>query len=171
MKNFNKYIIAALLGGTTMGFTSCSLDEYNPSNEGADAVFVTEKGMENLVNQMYYNFRWKFYGREDPCLYMEGSADIWQNIGSNYDYGKQLTRCVDLQGDRGQFANVWNRVYDNINVCNTIIGRLDDCKELSADKKYSFTNLNDFTESEGSDKLKIELPEKRSSVVFEYKVK
>ena len=123
MKNFNKYIIAALLGGTTMGFTSCSLDEYNPSNEGADAVFVTEKGMENLVNQMYYNFRWKFYGREDPCLYMEGSADIWQNIGSNYDYGKQLTRCVDLQGDRGQFANVWNRVYDNINVCNTIIGR------------------------------------------------
>ena len=27
MKNFNKYIIAALLGGTTMGFTSCSLDE------------------------------------------------------------------------------------------------------------------------------------------------
>lgn len=83
MKNFNKYIIAALLGGTTMGFTSCSLDEYNPSNEGADAVFVTEKGMENLVNQMYYNFRWKFYGREDPCLYMEGSADIWQNIGSD----------------------------------------------------------------------------------------
>ena len=52
MKNFNKYIIAALLGGTTMGFTSCSLDEYNPSNEGADAVIVTEKGMDNVVNQM-----------------------------------------------------------------------------------------------------------------------
>ena len=147
MKNFNKYIIAALLGGTTMGFTSCSLDEYNPSNEGADAVFVTEKGMENLVNQMYYNFRWKFYGREDPCLYMEGSADIWQNIGSNYDYGKQLTRCVDLQGDRGQFANVWNRVYDNINVCNTIIGRLDDCKELSADKRSDFEGEAKFMRS------------------------
>ena len=53
MKNFNKYIIAALLGGTTMGFTSCSLDAHNPSNEGADAVFVTEKGMENPAHQMY----------------------------------------------------------------------------------------------------------------------
>ena len=147
MKNFNKYIIAALLGGTTMGFTSCSLDEYKPSNEGADAVFVTEKGMENLVNQMYYNFRWKFYGREDPCLYMEGSADIWQNIGSNYDYGKQLTRCVDLQGDRGQFANVWNRVYDNINVCNTILGRLDGCKGLSAEQRSDFEGEAKFMRS------------------------
>lgn len=147
MKNFNKYIIAALLGGTTMGFTSCSLDEYNPSNEGADAVFATEKGMENLVNQMYYNFRWKFYGREDPCLYMEGSADIWQNIGSNYDYGKQLTRCVDLQGDRGQFANVWNRVYDNINVCNTILERLDGCKGLSAEQRSDFEGEAKFMRS------------------------
>ncbi|MBQ8758969.1 MAG: alpha-galactosidase, partial [Clostridia bacterium] len=44
-------------------------------------------------------------------------------------------------------------------------------KELTADKKYAFTNLNDFTEFEGSNKLKIELPEKKSSVVFEYKAK
>lgn len=147
MKNYNKYIIAALLGGATMGLASCSLDEYNPSNSGADAVFATAQGMENLVNQMYYNFRWKYYGREDPCLYMEGSADIWQNIGSNYDYGKQLTRCVDLQGDRGQIANVWNRVYDNINVCNTIIGRLADCKELSATQSKTFEGEARFMRS------------------------
>lgn len=147
MKNYNKYIIAALLGGATMGFSSCSLDEYNPSNSGADAVFETKQGMENLVNQMYYNFRWKFYGREDPCLYMEGSADIWQNIGSNYDYGKQLTRCVDLQGDRGQIANVWNRVYDNINVCNSIIDRLANCKELSSAQSKDFEGEARFMRS------------------------
>lgn len=147
MKNYNKYIIAALLGGATMGLASCSLDEYNPSNSGADATFATAQGMENLVNQMYYNFRWKYYGREDPCLYMEGNADIWQNIGSNYDYGKQLTRCVDLQGDRGQYANVWNRVYDNINVCNTIIDRLADCKELSATQSKDFEGEARFMRS------------------------
>lgn len=147
MKNYNKYIIAALLGGATMGLASCSLDEYNPSNSGADATFATAQGMENLVNQMYYNFRWKYYGREDPCLYMEGNADIWQNIGSNYDYGKQLTRCVDLQGDRGQYANVWNRVYDNINDCNSIIDRLPDCKELSDAQRADFEGEARFMRS------------------------
>ena len=147
MKKFNKYIIAALLGGTTFGLTSCDLDEYNPSGEGADEVFATPQGMNNLVNQLYYNFRWKFYGREDPALYMEGSADIWQNIGNNYEYGKQLTRCVDLQGDRGQIANVWNRVYDNVNTCNSIINRLDACVGLSDDQKADFDGEARFMRS------------------------
>lgn len=147
MKNISKYLIAALLGGTTVGLTSCDLDEYNPSGEGADQVFVTEAGMENLVNQLYYNFRWKYYGREDPCLYMEGSADIWQNIGANYEYGKQLTRCIDLQGDRGQIANVWNRVYDNINDANAIVNRLDDCKELSDAQRKDFEGEARFMRS------------------------
>ncbi len=125
MKNITKYLFGALIfGATSFSLTSCDLDEYNPSGEGADAVFATEQGMQGLVNQMYYNFRWKYYGREDPVLYFEGSADTWQNIAGSYDYGKQLTRCVDLQGNRGQFKTVWERVYDNINTCNAIINRL-----------------------------------------------
>ena len=139
MKKATKYLIGSLfMGVATLSLSSCSLDEYNPSGETADEVFKTPEGMENLVNQMYYNFRWKYYGREDPCLYMEGSADIWQNIGSNYEYGKQLTRCVDLQGDRGQIANVWNRVYDNINDANAIIGRINDVVDLKASTRDNF---------------------------------
>lgn len=147
MKKINKYMMAALLVGSTLGFSSCSLEEYNPSGSGADEVFATPQGLENLVNQMYYNFRWKYYGREDPCLYMEGSADIWQNIGSQYDYGKQLTRYVDLQGDRGQIANVWNRVYDNINDANAIINRLPNCKGLSAEQSADFDGEARFMRS------------------------
>ena len=52
MKIFNKYFVGVLLLGSTLGLTSCDLDEYNPSSEGADAVFATEQGMEGLVNQM-----------------------------------------------------------------------------------------------------------------------
>lgn len=147
MKILNKFLYAAVLAGTTLSFSSCNLDEYNPSGEGADEVFVTPSGMENLVNQMYYNFRWKYYGREDPCLYMEGSADIWQNNGGNYEYGKQLTRCVDLQGDRGQIANVWNRVYDNINDCNAIINRLPNCNGLTAEQTDDFEGEARFMRS------------------------
>lgn len=149
MKNIiNKHIAGALfIGATAFSLTSCSLDEYNPSGEGADQVFKTPEGMEDLVNQMYYNFRWKYYGREDPCLYMEGNADIWQNIGSNYEYGKQLTRCVDLQGDRGQIANVWNRVYDNINDANAIINRLDDVVGLTEAQQLDFEGEARFMRS------------------------
>lgn len=145
---FNKYIAGAfIIGATALTVTSCDLDEYNPSGEGADQVFSSPEGMEYLVNQMYYNFRWKYYGREDPCLYMEASGDIWQNIGSNYEYGKQLTRCVNLQGDRGQIANVWNRVYDNINDANAVINRLDDVIGLKDAQKNDFEGEARFMRS------------------------
>ena len=148
MKLINKYMVGALLvGATAFGLQSCDLDEYNPSGEGADQVFATPEGMEALVNQLYYNFRWKYFGREDPVLYIEAGADIWQNIGDNYEYGKQLTRCVDLQGDRGQIANVWNRVYDNINVANTIINRLGNTEGLSTEQRDDFEGEARFMRS------------------------
>ncbi len=129
---------ALLCGAATFSLTSCDLDEYNPSGEGADEVFVTQQGMEALVNQMYYNFRWKYYGREDPVLYMEGSADIWQNRPDSYEYGMQLTRCVNLQGDRGQFKTVWERLYDNINTCNAVINRVGDVVDLKESLANSY---------------------------------
>ena len=55
MKIFNKYFVGALLLGSTLGLTSCDLDEYNPSSESSENVFATEQGIEGLVNQMYYN--------------------------------------------------------------------------------------------------------------------
>jgi hypothetical protein len=43
MKRINKYFVwALLLGAIALGFTSCDLDEHNPSGEGASAVFATE---------------------------------------------------------------------------------------------------------------------------------
>ena len=139
MKLHKLYILGAMLLGTcTLGLTSCDLDEYNPSGEGANAVFNTEQGMEGLVNQMYYNFRWKYYGREDPVLYMEGSGDIWANIPEKNEYGMQLTRFVNLQGDRGQVAGAWNRVYDNVNLANTVLEYLVENVNLKESVRRDF---------------------------------
>ena len=146
MKRFNLYIIGAMLLGTcTLGLTSCDLDEFNPSGEGANAVFATEQGMEGLVNQMYYNFKWKYYGREDPVLYFEGAGDIWANIPEKNEYGMQLTRFVNLQGDRGQVAGAWNRVYDNVNLANTVLDYLPDTKNLSEAIRNDFEGEARFT--------------------------
>ena len=146
MKRINKYFIGALLlSATALGFTSCDLDENNPSGEGASAVFATEQGMEGLINQMYYNFKWKYYGREDPVLYFEGAGDIWANTPEKNEYGMQLTHFVNLQGDRGQVAGAWNRVYDNVNLANTVLDYLPDTKNLSTETRNDFEGEARFT--------------------------
>lgn len=140
MKFFaNKYIAGALIFcSTAFGFQSCSLDEVDYSGEGADEVFATPQGMEYLVNQMYYWLRAKYFGREDPVLYMEGATDLWQNEATKYEYGMQMTRCVDLQGDRGQIAGVWDRIYDDVNNANAILERLPKCQGLTEEQKADF---------------------------------
>lgn len=146
MKKLNKYIAVALLGSATAaGLTSCNLDEYNPSSQDADAVLVTQAGMEKLVNQMYYFFRAKLYGREDPVLWIEGNSDLWQNQGGNYEYGKQMTRFVNLQGDKT--PNIWNRLYDNVNNANAIINRIDDVADASEAEKNSYEGEARFMRS------------------------
>lgn len=124
MKSFKYRIsVAAAALMAVAGLQSCDLDEYNPSGATADIVFSTPEGIESLVNSMYYNFRWKYFGREDPVLYIEGSTDLWLNQ-SNQNYGQKMTRYEGLQGDVGQIANVWNRVYDDINLANSVINRI-----------------------------------------------
>lgn len=148
MNKFRKYFMGALLlGAATVGLTSCDLDEYNPSSESEEAVFATEQGMEGLVNQMYYNFRWKYYGREDPVLYFEGAGDIWANMPDKYTYGMQLTRFIDLQGDRGQVKGAWNRVYDIVNLANTVLDNLPSTEGLKDDTRADFEGEARFMRS------------------------
>ena len=146
MKLFNKNFVGALLlGACSLGFTSCDLDEYNPSNEGADAVFATEQGMEGLVNQLYYNYKWKYFGREDPVLYFEGAGDIWANVPEKNEYGMQLTRFVNLQGDRGQVKGAWERNYDNVNLANSVLQYLPTTKGLTDEVRNDFEGEARFT--------------------------
>lgn len=148
MKMLKKYFASVLFfGAAALGLVSCDLDENNPSSEGADAVFATEQGMEGLVNQMYYNFRWKYYGREDPVLYFEGAGDIWANMPDKYTYGMQLTRFVDLQGDRGQVKGAWNRVYDIVNLANTVLDYLPNTKGLKDATRRDFEGEARFMRS------------------------
>ena len=143
MKHINQYFIGALLlSATALSFTSCDLDEYNPSSEGATATFASPQGMENLVNQLYYNYKWKYFGREDPVLYFEGAGDIWANVPEKNEYGMQLTRFVNLQGDRGQVKGAWERNYDNINVANNVLQYLPSTKNINDAPKLKISAFN-----------------------------
>ena len=56
---------------------SCDLEEYNPSGATSDVLLFTPDGVATFVNRLYYNYPWKYFGREDPVLYIESSTDIW----------------------------------------------------------------------------------------------
>ena len=46
-----------------------------------------------------------------------------------------------------------------------------DLKGILSDRVYSYLNLSDGSTQDGDGRVTIKLPEKRSSVIFEYKIK
>ena len=133
MKHIKLVAIASLFA-VTAGFYSCDLEEYNPSGATSDVVFSTPEGINALANSIYYNYRWKYYGREDPVLYMEGGTDLWHNFNLT-SYGNQFTQYLNLDWTQGQTRTLWERQYDVINLCNTGINRIASVDYQNPDEK------------------------------------
>lgn len=133
MKHIKLTVIATLFAAAA-GLHSCDLDEYNPSGATSEVVFSTPKGINSLANSIYYNYRWKYYGREDPVLYMEGGTDLWNNFNLT-NYGYELSQYINLDWNRGQLRTLWERQYDVINLCNTGINRIGSVEFSNPDEK------------------------------------
>ena len=118
------------------GMQSCDLDEYNPSGATSDVVLSTPEGIATFVNRLYYNYPWKYFGREDPVLYLESSTDIWvPRGGAANTYGEHMTMYKNHNAAIGQFKTVWDRQYDNINRANAIINRITPIEYQSVELK------------------------------------
>lgn len=133
MKHIKLAAITTLFA-LTAGLQSCDLDEYNPSGATSEVVFSTPEGINSLANSIYYNYRWKYYGREDPVLYMEGGTDLWNNFNLTA-YGYEFTQYVNLDWNRGQLRTLWERQYDVINLCNTGINRISGVNYQNLEEK------------------------------------
>ena len=90
MKQF-KYIMSIAFAAMAFNFSSCSLEEFNPSGATADVIFSSEEGLNSLVNAAYVNLESQFYGREDMVLFIVGGNDLFINIG-NGTYGRQMSK-------------------------------------------------------------------------------
>lgn len=118
-------------------FSSCSLEEYNPSGSTAGVVYNTEAGMNTLVNAAYYNFRAQFYGREDVMFLWEGGTDLWY-MGAKGTYADQLLSYTEkLDATTGQIKNTWQRLYEIVNYANAGINRIDGVEFANATNKLN----------------------------------
>jgi hypothetical protein len=70
-RNILTYIL-----GAGMLFSSCSLDEFNPSGVTVNKMAEYKEGYLKLLNSCYFDLSRYFYGR-NLLLVTEAGTDIW----------------------------------------------------------------------------------------------
>lgn len=116
MKRIYQTAIAAFL--LTGSFSSCSLQEWNPSTVDLETAYKYKSGYESLINYCYDGLYY-FYGKIDGIGAMEMGTDLWANV-ANGETGFTLYNS-NLNTQLGTLQTIWQGFYSTINYCNTAI--------------------------------------------------
>lgn len=132
MKNFLKYTLLAIVG-SSLGLTSCGLDEYNPS-AGSETIesFDTWKG---LATYCYSPLATQLYSVYDFYSLAEGGTDMWLCPAGNRDYAKQLIYYDGLTTNTNATNKVFKQAYAAIASCNSVISNVDKVQGGSESEK------------------------------------
>ena len=115
MKNIFKTALTVLL--VSGSFTSCELDEWNPSTVDVETAYKHKDGFESLVNYCYDGLYY-FYGKIDGVGAMEMGTDLW--VSESYESGFTLYNS-SLNTELGTLKTIWQGFYATINYCNTAL--------------------------------------------------
>lgn len=118
--NITKHICSILLLGASMAYTSCSLDEINPSGSTLETVSAsTITGYEGILNNIYFGMERRMYGYNEWMVFTEAGTDIWTatrgNASNYFHYG------VGGGWNNNMMLNMLNVAYDGIGSCNVAI--------------------------------------------------
>lgn len=118
--NIAKKMIPVLLCGASLSYTSCSLDEFNPSGSTLETVSAsTIAGYEGILNNIYFGMERQMYGYGQWTIFTEAGTDIWtgaRGYASNYfHYGMGGGWTTNMM------QGVLNVAYDGVGSCNVAI--------------------------------------------------
>lgn len=123
-----------------MGFSSCELDEYNPS-AGSSTLenFNTWAGLQTECYSTLYH---ELYSKEDFLFFSECGTDLWLNL-ADQDYAQQYFYYDGIGVANSQTKKTWQQAYSVIATCNSVInnagnvegGSAEAVKVLSAEAK------------------------------------
>lgn len=116
MKKTLLYIAMGIMGA--MSFTSCELDEYNPS-AGSSTLenFQTWSGLQTECYSTLYH---ELYSKEDFLFISECGTDLWLNPAGR-SYASQVFYYDGLGVASGQARKTWQQAYSVIATCNSVI--------------------------------------------------
>lgn len=122
MKNYIKYAFVAL-AASSLGLTSCDLDEYNPS-AGDETIesFDTWKG---LTTYCYSPLATQLYSVYDFLSLAEGGTDMWLCPAGNRDYAKEMIYYDGLTTNTNASNKVYKQAYTAIASCNSVVTNAD----------------------------------------------
>jgi hypothetical protein len=116
MKRIYQIIIAVfLLSGL---YSSCTLDEWNPSTVDLETGYKYIDGYESLINYCYDGLYY-FYGKTDGIGAMEMGTDSWANTGTNETGFILYDNKMDA--NLGTLKTIWQGFYSTVNYCNLAI--------------------------------------------------
>jgi len=132
MKTYKLFAIAA---ASLFVVSSCSLEEYNPSNISTSAEWSTAEGYKKKIVDCYFDMVRIIYGQAEDTYVMstEAGTDIWQDAnpdGSNGNWSKVM-RYTDFGGSVYMFNEGYTGLYGTLNACNAAIQYADKVQGLS----------------------------------------
>ena len=115
-----KHILSILLCGACLSYTSCSLDEVNPSGSTLETVSSsTITGYEGILNNIYFGMERRMYGYGEWTIFTEAGTDIWTatrgNTSNFFHYG------AGGGWNTNMMLNMINVAFDGIGSCNIAI--------------------------------------------------
>lgn len=122
MKTTKLLYLSALFAGT-LSFTSCELDEYNPS--GGDATIESYAAWSGLQTYCYSPLAEQLFSVYDYLSVAEGGTDMWLTPGGNPDYAPELIYYEGLTTSTNASNKVFKQAYAAIASCNAVINNVD----------------------------------------------
>lgn len=123
-----KLLYTAIIAGT-LSFSSCELDEYNPT--GGDATIESFDAWSGLETYCYSPLAEQLYSVYDFMSVAEGGTDMWLTPGGNPDYAKQLIYYDGLTTNTNGSNKVFKQAYSCIASCNAVINNADNVKGIT----------------------------------------
>lgn len=124
----------------TLSFSSCGLDEYNPS--AGDATLENYDTWAGLQVNCYSTLYHELYSKNDFLFLSECGTDLWLNPAGQ-DYSGEVFYYKSLGVERNEPKKTWQQAYSIIATCNSVINngaavsnnKEEDVKVLSAEAK------------------------------------
>lgn len=123
-----KLLYTAIIAGT-LSFSSCELDEYNPT--GGDATIESFDAWSGLETYCYSPLAEQLYSVYDFMSVAEGGTDMWLTPGGNPDYAKELIYYDGLTTNTNGSNKVFKQAYSCIASCNAVINNADNVKGIT----------------------------------------
>lgn len=124
------YKIFMLLVCTSLLFTGCDLDEYNPS--AGDSSLTSYAAWSGLQTYCYSCLSDELYTSCDWMYASEGGTDLWLPKSNGTSY-KQLFSYEDATPSYNTFNKVFKQCYSMITNCNTVINEAENVTDPNDD--------------------------------------